>query len=587
MLLLSGKNLQATHVSCNLREVVVSRTQSTADGSYLFVWLKFAPELKPGTSVCRITTARGQGTFELPIAARSQILGRNQGLALDDVIYEIVPDRFANGDVGNDEPPDFPGSHDRRNPQSFHGGDFRGIQEHLGYLKDLGVTTLALTSILKNSASPDHQSNSAVDLYEVDPHYGTIGEYRELVRAAHQQHLKMLFATSPNVVGPAHPWVMQPPAPDWFAANPEKASVVTTSLPGAFKGRSGNGGGQRDALELLADPHTPPQLRRDLIARKTTAASFALNTENPLLMQYLVQNGMWWAESTGLDGYSIAEFPYASRNFWEEWHTRLRRIYPRLSTIGEVPQPDPIVTSFYQGGRTGWDGVDTQLTTLPDFPLSLALRDILLNGAAAGKVEDILRQDSLYPHAEFLVPFLEDANTPRFTGMAEGTPARLKLGLGLLLTVRGIPELEYGDEIGLAGISSADNHPDFPGGWSGDENNAFQKAGRSRGQQDIFEFVEGLLQLRAVHPALRRGRLWNLASDDATYVFLRETDEEKLVVAFHSGNSGEDMMVSLGETSARVAANAMVLVGPGQVELLGKKMKLHLPAQSLTVFSLQ
>ena len=172
MLLLSGKNLGATHVSCNLQEVSVSRTQATGGGNYLFVWLKLGAGLKSGTAVCRITTPRGQTSFELPIAARKQILGRNQGISLDDVIYLIMPDRFADGDPTNDEPSEFPGSSDRSKSRAWHGGDLRGVEQHLGYLKDLGVTTVWLTPIVKNGATQDYHGYGAVDLYAVDPHLG-------------------------------------------------------------------------------------------------------------------------------------------------------------------------------------------------------------------------------------------------------------------------------------------------------------------------------------------------------------------------------------------------------------------------------
>jgi neopullulanase len=131
MVLLSGKNLQATHAQCNLPEVLVNRTQSSINGDYLFIWLKFLPKLKSGTAVCRVGTAKGETTFELPLSARKQILGRNQGISPDDVIYLIMPDRFANGDPTNDEPAEFPGSHDRGKPRAYHGGDLRGIQAHL------------------------------------------------------------------------------------------------------------------------------------------------------------------------------------------------------------------------------------------------------------------------------------------------------------------------------------------------------------------------------------------------------------------------------------------------------------------------
>jgi glycosidase len=585
MLLLSGKNLQATHASCNLREVTVSRTQSAGDGGYLFVWLKFAPELRSGTAICRITTAHGETTFELPLAARSQILGRNQGLTLDDVIYLIMPDRFANGDPTNDDPGEFPGSHDRNKLRAWHGGDLRGIEQHLDYLKNLGVTTLWLTPIVKNGATEDYHGYGAVDLYSVDPHLGTLADYQQLVQAAHKQHLKILFDL-PNQVGPEHPWVAHPPMPDWFHGDVEHHLTATSPVNTSFYGKGDPKETTSGALESLVDPHTPPQLRRNLTGRWSAGILPDTNTENPHVVQYLTQNSIWWAEISGLDGYRIGAFPCVSRTFWEQWHAGLRKLYPRLSTIGEVFHSDPTVTSFFQGGRTGWDGVDTQLTALFDFPLYFTLREVL-NGAPVGKLANLLRQDSLYPHPDFLVPFFGNHDTPRLADTTQGGSERLKLAFGLIFTFRGIPEIYYGDELGMTGGRDPDNRNDFPGGWTEDTRNAFAKAGRTPAQQEIFGYTQSLLRLRVQHPALRRGKLWSLASDDSTYIFLRETEEERILVAFHAGDSARDLTLPLQDTPARTTANALLLFGPGQADLAGKTATLHLPAKSLTVILLQ
>jgi len=587
MLLLSGKNLRATHVSCNLRDVVVGRTESSGDGDYLFVWLKLGPDLHSGTAVCRLTTAHGETTFELPIAARQQTLGRNQGISLDDVIYLIMPDRFANGDPLNDEPAEFPGSHDRSKPRAWHGGDLRGLERHLDYLKDLGVTTLWLTPIVKNGATQDYHGYGAVDLYAVDPHLGSLADYQELIQAAHKQHMKVLFDVVPNHVGPRHPWAAHPPMPDWFHGTPEHHLTAASPLKGPFYGLPEKKEITNDAFESLADPHTPPQLRRNLTEGWFAGILPDMNTENPAVVEYMAQSSIWWAETTGLDGYRIDTFPYVSREFWEQWHTALRRIYPRLSTIGEVFHPDPTVTSFYQGGRRGWDGIDTELTTPFDFPLYFTLRDVLLKGAPVGRLTNILRQDSLYPHPEFLVPFFGNHDTTRISGIPGGTPARLKLAFGLILTVRGIPELYYGDEIGMPGGRDPDNRRDFPGGWTEDPQNAFTKAGRTREQEELHEYVRSLLQVRAQHLALRRGKLWSLASDDTTYVFMRETEEEKIVVVFHAGGNDREILVPLQGTPGQEATNSAVIFGSGQAELAGKTMKLRVPGQSVSVFLLQ
>jgi neopullulanase len=586
LLLLSGKNLQATHASCNLPEVVASRTQSSGNGDYLFVWLRFTPELKSGTAVCRITTAYGQTSFEFPIAARKQILGRNQGLSLDDVVYLIMPDRFANGDPTNDEPAEFPGSHDRSKPRGYHGGDLPGVTAHLRYLKNLGITTVWLTPVVKNGAAQDYHGYGAVDLYAVDPHLGTLRDYQELVEAAHKQHMKVLFDVVPNHVGPLHPWVKDPPAADWFHGTPQQhvssSSPVKSDFYGAREKKYDN-----DSFELLADPHTPAQMRRNLTDGWFFGILPDMNTENPVVEQYLIQNSIWWAETSGVDGYRIDTFPYVNRAFWEQWHHELRRIYPRLSTIGEVFHPDPTVTSLFVGGRKGWDGVDTQATTVFDYPMYFAMRDVLLSGAPVGRLTNILRQDSLYPHPEFLVPFFANHDVPRLASTAGATPDTLKLAFGLTLTLRGIPQLYYGDEIGMPGGADPDNRQDFPGGWGEDEHNAFTREGRTAEQQQIFEAVQALLRLRQEHEALRGGRLWHLYCDDFTYVFVRESDDERLAVAFHNGGNRRSLTLSLEDTPAKSAAGIETLYGPGQADLSGQELKLTLPAHSLTVFSLQ
>jgi len=265
----------------------------------------------------------------------------------------------------------------------------------------------------------------------------------------------------------------------------------------------------------------------------------------------------------------------------------LRRIYPRLSTIGEVFHPDPTVTSFFVGGRKGWDGIDTQLTTVFDYPLYFALRDVLVNGGPVGRLTNVLRQDSLYPHPEFLVPFFANHDVEGILSESGSTSEQLKLAFGLTLTLRGIPQLYYGDELGMLGGGDPDNRRDFPGGWPEDAQNSFTREGRTREQQAIFEYVQALLRLRREHEALRGGKLWHLASDDSSYIFLRESNEEKLLIAFQNGTSPKTVNLSLQDTPAEAAASIFTLFGEAQADLAGQQLKLALPPQSLTIFALQ
>jgi glycosidase len=587
VVLLSGKNLQGAHAACDSAGVTAGRTQASLNGDYLFVPLKFSPGLKSGTVACHISTANGETSFPFPIASRKPVAGRNQGLAPDDVIYLIMPDRFANGDPGNDEPSEFPGSHDRTKPRAYHGGDLRGITEHLAYLKDLGVTTVWLTPIVKNGATEDYHGYGAIDLYAVDPHLGTLRDYQQLVDAAHRQHMKIFFDVVPNHVGPLNPWVDDPPMPDWFHGTAEHHLSSSSPSKSAFYGQDEKKEITNDPFESLVDPHIPQQMKKNLTDGWFFGKLPDMNTENPVVVQYLVQNSIWWAETSGLDGYRIDTFPYVPPLFWSQWHRALRRLYPRLSTIGEVFHPDPTVTSFFVGGRKEWDGIDTELTTVFDYPLYFALRDVLMNGAPVGRITNILRQDSLYPRPGFLVPFFGNHDVPRFASAVDAAPEKLKLAFGLTLTLRGIPEIYYGDEIGMSGGGDPDNRRDFPGGWPGDEHNAFSREGRTREQQAILECVQALLRLRSKHSALQGGRLWHLASDDSSYIFLRESRDEKLVIAFNDGASSKTVSVSLENTPAGAPSRASAIFGDAKADLAGQRLTLILPPQSVSIFALK
>jgi neopullulanase len=586
MVLLSGRELEATHVSCNLPTLSVSRTQATAGGKYLFVWLKIGTGTKSGTAVCRITAPKGTTSFELPLGARTPTLGRFQGLSADDVMYLIMPDRFANGDPTNDEPAEAPGSHDRSKARAYHGGDLAGVKNHLAYLKELGVTTLWLTPIVKNEATQDYHGYGAVDLYAVDPHLGTVKDYQELVAAAHQQHMKIFFDAVPNHVGPKHPWVSNPPLPDWFHGTLQHHLDSLSPVQGTFYGKASGQASGNDPFETLIDPHAPASMKKNLTEGWFFGILPDMNTENPVVAQYLLQNSIWWAETSGLDGFRVDTFPYVGRKFWAEWHVGLRRLYPYLTTVGEVFHPDPSVTSFFVGGRKRYDGIDSGLSTVFDFPMYFTLRDVLLRDAPAGRIADVLRHDNLYVHPDTLVPFFANHDVPRFASAEGSSPEKIKLAFGLTLTLRGIPEIYYGDEIGMPGGGDPDNRRDFPGGWIGDANNAFTQAGRTREQQELFSYVQTLLRIRGEHSALRGGKLWHLASDESSYVFVRESEEERLVVAFNNSAQTRDLHILLSDTPVQSAAGIAILFGGAKAELGRNDMHLTMPAQSLSIFVL-
>lgn len=545
MLLVSGRHLEATHVACNLPSLTVERTQAAGGGSYLFVWLKIGAETRSGTAVCRVDTPAGRASFELPLAARAPVTGKFQGLAANDVLYLIQPERSASG------------------------GGLRAIREHLSEWKSLGVTALRLAPVMKGEATQERSAFAATDLYAMDPRLGTIEEYQEIVAEAHRQHIKIFLDVVPNHVALSHPWVRNPPMPDWFHGTPNRHLDASSPGDGSFYGKSPTGQAASDPFEAIVDPHATSRMTRNLTDSWLFGTLPDLNTENPAVFQYLEQNSIWWTESSGLDGFCVEAVPYVPRVFWALWHAGLRAIYPRLATIGEVADPDPGIAFFFAGGRKQWDGIDSGFTTLLDYPLSYALRDVLLDGAPAGRIADVLRQDALYLRPNLLVSFFNDAAW-HSGGAAEDSPQKEKLAMGLMLTLRGIPEPSSGGESVMPG----------------DSRKPAATQGRTPQQEEALAYVRDLLKLRQEHPALQDGTLSHLYSDKDSYVFLRQSEDERLVVVFNNSAQARILDLELHDTPAQDANSAIRLFGDADAQITPGKLQVSAPAQSLSVFSL-
>lgn len=309
-----------------------------------------------------------------------------------------------------------------------------------------------------------------------------------------------------------------------------------------------------------------------------------LNPDDGLMGLFLAQNAMWWVETAKLDGFRLDTFPYSSRQFWSGWDERLRDVYPHMNSVGEVADKDPTITSFFEGERKQFDGVDTGLATVFDFPLESALRDVIIKGQSMQKIVDVLQHDSLYPHPETLVTFFGNHDQSRFVSQKGSSPAKLKAAFSLLLTMRGIPQIYSGDEIGMPGGNDPDNRRDFPGGFPGDKQNAFLRSGRTTEQQDVFAYVQSLLALRASHPALHSGKQWHIAWDDSYYAFLREVPEEKLLVVYNNASAPRDLSIPLDDTPLQSARQLQMLFGSGSPPRLeNKQLRLTVAPQAITV----
>jgi glycosidase len=571
MLLMSGQDLSGGTISCQYPGVRVARSYSTDGGHYLFVWLRLAPGPRPGQVPCQVQTPHGTVRIRYRLEPPVNPRGKFQGLTPDDVIYLIMVDRFTDGDTTNDHLASMPGTYDRSNPNAYHGGDLRGIRERLGYLRQLGVTTLWLTPIVANDPqSPqNYHGYGAVDEYAVNPHFGSLGDLQKLVTAAHRDRMKVLLDIVVNHVGPRDPWVTQSPEPDWF------------------HGTLAHHTSARSPLQYLTDPHAPPLFWQDTVDGWFAGILPDLNQSNPDVGQYLLQVAIWWAEQTGVDGYRLDTFPFVPRRYWSRCSCALTRIFPHFFTVGEVFDSDPDVTSFFDGGKTQFDGIDTGISSVFDYPLYFSLHDVLLNGAPTEEIVRVLRHDALYARPQLLVTFIGNHDVPRFLTAAAGSIARLELADSIILTMRGIPQLYYGDEIGMTGGADPDNRHDFPGGFPGDPRNAFTAAGRTPVQQQIFAHLQLLLRLRRDHPALARGALWEIGWNRHWFAYARVDGSERLLAAFNAGQQAETLPLDLHATPLSGAKQLRPLLGGTAVAVQADKLEIALPPVGFRLYEVR
>jgi glycosidase len=579
MLLVRGESLDQAQFKVEGVGVKLERAQTSANGHWAFLWLD-TNSASAQTLWVTASNKQGQARQPFQLAARSRNPNEHGGFSSADVLYLIMPDRFADGDPSNNAPGD-----QRNLARGWHGGDLSGIEQHLNYLQQLGVTALWTTPVLSNGAMPDsYHGYAATDFYAVDAHFGTLAQYRHLSDALHARGMKLLIDLAPNHLGLQHPWVLDPPAPEWFHGTVKDHHLINSN----------------DFLKLV-DPHAPRAAWLDLTNGWFADAMPDLNQENPLVAHYLIQNALWWVETANLDGIRLDTFPYVGRAFWQDFHATVHGVYPRLTTVGEIFNGDAEVTSFFAGG-VAHRGIDTGLDTPFDFPVHFALRDVLAHGKPMTELASVLRQDALYPHPERLVPFAGNHDTTRFLTEAGGSVPKLKLALGLVITLRGMPQIYSGDEIGMAGGADPDNRHDFPGGFAGDARSAFTKAGRTATEEDVFAWTSALLKLRNTHPSLQTGMEQNLFADEDAFAFVR-TPEEAGCSAEHSPDPSKERFLIIANKAAQsklleLPVEETALAGctvfqaavpaTGTVPVVsGGKLHIEEPAESMTVFAVR
>src|SRR6266536_384463 len=578
-LMIRGRKLTGARVQVVGRGLrVVGAPKANESGTYLVVDVAIAPNAPAGARNLRITTAMGTTEASFEILAPFTPTQRFQGFSPADVMYLIMIDRFSDGDQTNNDPPQSKGIYDRRNKFYYHGGDFQGIINHLAYLRELGVTALWLTpwydnydhpnqiELKEGKASTGFHGYNPQDFYTVEEHFGTLSKLRELVESAHRVGIKIIQDEVVNHTGPYHPWVDDPPTPTWF--NGTKAR----HLKNVFQ------------TWVLHDPHPVEALKRETMEGWFLAFLPDLNQKDPEVARYLIQNTLWWVGVTGLDGIRMDTWQYVPNIFWRQWTAALKREFPKFTVVGEVKDGDVVHTSYFQGGHVR-DGAHTGLDSLLDFPLFYSIRHAFAEGRSLDEVPKTLAKDYLYTNPNILVTLLGGHDDGRFMSEEGATIAGLKLANAFVMTTRGVPQLYYGDEIAMTGPDEPTTRADFPGGFPGDKRNAFSKDGRTKEEEDLFDYIRKLTHLRIELEPLKRGGLVSLYVSDQQYAYTRRTKNAIVVVAIN--NDTKPIMITFEVASAGLANGARLVDrfrASKDVQVENGKLNVALPSRSASIF---
>ena len=502
--------------------------------NYMFINLKLDKDVKPGSfEIAFMKGKKEKATYTYTLNKRVEDPKLYQGFDNSDVMYLLMPDRFANGDPSNDNVEGMLEPLNRDEPLGRHGGDIKGIMDHLDYLEDLGVTALWINPLLENNMPKQSYHGYAItDYYKVDPRYGTNEDYRNLVRAAHQRDMKIVMDMVANHAGTGYYWHDDLPMQDWYNQWPEPTKSN-------FRGT-----GQ-------IDPHAS-EVDYDKMVRGWFDYTMAdLNQHNELLAEYIIQNTIWWIEYLGLDGIRQDTYQYAYKDFMQEWMKRILCEYPDYNVVGEVWLNYPSMTAYWLDNENNEDGYRSYLTNLFDFPLMYAV-DKAFNeqeGWDKGllRIYETLAQDFLYANPENIVTFSANHDGDRFFTKMQEDIRKYKLAMAFYMTARGIPQIYYGGEILMTG-KEHDGHgyirEDFPGGWPGDERNAFTKEGRTQLEEEAFSFTRRLLNWRKGNEIVQFGEFTQFLPENNVYTYFRHNEDGAVMVMLNNAEEEREIDLS-------------------------------------------
>ena len=523
-LMVYGKNIRDSRVSVDYPGVKIDSLVRLDSPNYLFVYLNLSGA-KPGNMVLNIDGKK----VNYPLKARTMSGDKRIGFDNSDVLYMLMPDRFASGrNITKPMKGLNPYVVDRSKPSLRHGGDLEGVRQHLDYFNQLGVTALWFTPVLENN-SPDMNSQSTyhgyatTNYYRVDPRFGTNEDYARLVAEAHAKGLKVVMDMIFNHCGYDHPWVKDMPSKDWFNTPEWMKKGDSYYLQTSYK------------LTPVLDPYASKVDKRETVDGWFVRSMPDLNQKNPHVMTYLIQNSEWWIETIGIDGIRMDTYPYADRKAMSQWMKILNEEYPNFNTVGETWVTEPAYTAAWQKDSK-LSKVNSYLKTVMDFSfydkINLAKHeetDAWWKGL--NRIYNSLCYDYLYENPSSVMAFIENHDTDRFLENGKDTLA-LKQALALLLTINRIPQLYYGTEVLMNGtkeVTDGNVRCDFPGGFAGDKHNAFTAEGRTKTENSMFNWLSKLLKWRRNNMVITKGKQIQFIPYKGVYVIARQWNDQTIL----------------------------------------------------------
>lgn len=527
-----GKNIADYSVDINYDGLHMVSVDRTTSNNYLFINLDISPETKPGSFMIEFTDDKGNTLEkEYKLLAREPGSADRKGFDNSDVMYLIMPDRFANGDPSNDEVAGMKEEPNRRKRYGRHGGDIKGIRDHLDYIGDMGFTAIWLNPVLENDMEEwSYHGYAATDFYRVDRRFGTNEDYVEMIREAKSRGMKVIMDMIFNHCGSSHWWMDDLPADDWLSY-PE---YVRTN----------------HRRTINQDPYASETDKEGMIRGWFSGSMPDMNQRNPFMAEYLIQNSIWWIEYAGLAGIRMDTYPYPDKYMMAEWNRRITKEYPHFNIVGEEWSLNPEITSYWQKGQKNKDGYDGELPSLMDFPLQNAVSEGLKEkeewNSGLIKIYEMLASDFLYPDPYNLVIFPDNHDMPRFYMQLGMDRDMFRNGIVLFLTTRGIPQIFYGTEI-LMTHKEGDDHgyirKDFPGGWTGDKVNAFTGQGMGSEEKNMQNMFKKLLNWRKTAEVIHTGELMHYAPEHNTYVFFRYNGNDMVMVIINKNASPYELQL--------------------------------------------